>query len=361
MTAHSMTPMAALPFATLSDWLVAPVRMALLGLALELELPDILDSSHSLPDIAASLQAHCGKTADAARLTSLMDAMTAAGLAHKNGGRYSNSHFAGDYLRKNSPAYLGDLIASLTGMQHRNLFSLRQRLFDEAPTPAESRQSPPTDLRGEAHWKRSMAGLAAYQKAGAASSLARLIAALPGAAQFASMLDLGCGPGITALYAAGMLPRLQVTLCDFAPVLDMARTEAETLGLSGRVCLKPGDFNVCDLGLGYDLVWACQSLYYASDLHAFMKKIHRALRPGGLFVSVHEGVREGIAPAELVLSRLSLAMEGQDVSLAHGQMAAAATAAGLERLDAQSVPMLFGEAHMEVFQKSCKEDAGDHA
>ena len=50
MTAHSMTPMAALPFATLSDWLVAPVRMALLGLALELELPDILDSSHSLPD-----------------------------------------------------------------------------------------------------------------------------------------------------------------------------------------------------------------------------------------------------------------------------------------------------------------------
>ena len=175
------------------------------------------------------------------------------------------------------------------------------------------------------------------------------------------MLDLGCGPGITALYVAGMLPRLHVTLCDFAPVLDMARTEAETLGLSGRVCLKPGDFNVCDLGLGYDLVWACQSLYYASDLHAFMKKIHRALRPGGLFVSVHEGVREGIAPAELVLSRLSLAMEGQDVSLAHGQMAAAATAAGLERLDAQSVPMLFGEAHMEVFQKSCKEDAGDHA
>ncbi|WP_291439400.1 class I SAM-dependent methyltransferase [Desulfovibrio sp.] len=360
MTAHSVTPTAVLPFAALSDWLVAPVRMALLSLALELELPDILDSKHSLPDIAASLQEHCGKTADTARLTSLMDAMAAAGLALKNGGRYANSPFAGDYLRKGSPAYLGDLIASLTGMQHRNLSSLRQRLFDEVPAPAESRQSPRIDLRGEAHWKRSMAGLAAYQKAGAANSLARLIAALPGAARFTSMLDLGCGPGITALYAADMLPGLHVTLCDFAPVLDMARAEAKSLGLCERVCLKPGDFNECDLGLGYDLVWACQSLYYANDLHAFIKKVHRALRPGGMFVSVHEGVQEGIAPAELVLSRLSLAMEGQDVSLAHGQMAAAATAAGLERISTQPIPMLFGEAHMEVFQKSCGQDAGDN-
>ena len=61
---------AALPFAALTDWLVAPVRTALLRLALELELPDILHNEHNLSRIAASLQAHCGKAVDAARLTS---------------------------------------------------------------------------------------------------------------------------------------------------------------------------------------------------------------------------------------------------------------------------------------------------
>lgn len=357
MTAHSMPPAAALPFAALSDWLVAPVRTALLRLTLELELPDILHSEHSLPRIAASLQAHCSKTADAARLTSLMDALVAAGLARKTNGSYANSPFAADYLRKGSPTYLGDLIASLAGMQHRNLSSLRQRLFDEAPEDTESRQGPRTDLRDEAHWKRSLAGLSAYQKAGAADSLARLMAALPGAERFTSMLDLGCGPGITALCAAAMLPGLHVTLCDFPPVLDMARAEAEGMGLSERVRLLPGDFNECDLGLEHDLVWACQSLYYAKDLPSFLKKIRRALRPGGLFVSVHEGVRDGVAPAALVLSRLSLSMEGQDVSLTYGQMAAAAATAGLKRLSTQPVPMLFGEAHMEAFQKPYKENA----
>ncbi len=361
MTAHSMPTVAALPFAALTDWLVAPVRTALLRLALELELPDILHNEHSLSRIAASLQAHCGKAVDAARLTSLMDALVAAGLAHKTSGAYANSPFAADYLRKGSPTYLGDLIASLTGMQHRNLSSLRQRLFDDAPEDTESGQGPRTDLRDEAHWKRSMAGLAAYQKAGAADSLARLIASLPGAEQFTSMLDLGCGPGITALRAAVMLPGLHVTLCDFPPVLDMARAEAGGMGLSERVRLLPGDFNECDPGPGHDLVWACQSLYYARDLPAFLKKIRRALRPGGLFVSVHEGVQDGVAPAALVLSRLSLSMEGQDVSFACGQMAAAAATAGLKRISTQPVPMLFGEAHMEVFQKPHSENTEDGA
>ena len=70
-----------LPFASLSDWLVAPVRMALLGLALELELPDILEEVHSVSGIAAHLKKNCGRAVDASRLESLMDGMVAAGLA----------------------------------------------------------------------------------------------------------------------------------------------------------------------------------------------------------------------------------------------------------------------------------------
>ena len=359
-----------LPFASLSDWLVAPVRMALLGLALELELPDILEEVHSVSGIAAHLKKSCGRAVEASRLASLMDGMVAAGLACKKDGAYSNSALAEAYLRKGSPAFLGSLVASLSGMQHRNLPCLREKLFGEDPHSTlsggntanpESRLNPESKLSNEQHWKRSLAGLAAYQKAGAADILARLIAGLPNAAAFTSMLDLGCGPGITALRAASLLSELHVTLCDFSPVLDMARAEAAACGMSDRVELRPGDFNTVALGHDHDLVWACQSLYYATDLPEFLKKVCAALRPGGLFVSVHEGVREGVAPEVLVLSRLSLAMEGQDVSLRHGQMAAAAAGAGLDRVLARPVPMLFGQAELEVFRKPLRADAGGGA
>lgn len=350
-----------LPFASLSDWLVAPVRMALLSLALELELPDILTEAHSVSGIAAHLKKTCGQAADLSRLESLMDGMVAVGLACKKDGAYSNSALAEAYLRKGSPVFLGSLVVSLSGMQHRNLPCLRERLFGEEPHPTlngVNTVNPESRLNDEQHWKRSLAGLAAYQKAGAADILARLIAGLPGAAAFTSMLDLGCGPGITALRAASLLPELHVTLCDFSPVLDMARAEAAACGMSDRVELRPGDFNTVALGHDHDLVWACQSLYYATNLPEFMKKVCATLRPGGLFASVHEGVREGVAPEALVLSRLSLAMEGQDVSLRHGQMAAAASGAGLERVLARPVPMLFGEAELEVFRKPHRSDTG---
>ncbi|MFT4301450.1 MAG: class I SAM-dependent methyltransferase [Desulfovibrio sp.] len=361
MTTHHENFLGELPFGSLSDWLVAPVRMALLNLTLQLELPDILANVCSLSGIAACLKKNCGRPADESRLASLMDGMVAAGLACKNDGAYSNSHFAQEYLRKESPVFLGDLVASLTGMQHRNLACLRERLFAGEADAVASGIKPEIMLRDESHWKRSLAGLAAYQKAGAANALARLITELPGAEQFSSMLDLGCGPGITALRTAALLPNLHVTLCDFSAVLDTATAEAEASGMAGRVVLRPGDFNTVALGHDYDLVWACQSLYYATDLHEFLTRVCAALRPGGLFVSVHEGVREGVSPAVLVLSRLSLAMEGQDVSLRYGQMATAAAEAGLERIRVQSIPMLFGEADMEVFQKPCGANKGGDA
>lgn len=364
MTAHHNNPAEELPFASLTDWLVAPVRTALLSLALELELPDILAEAHSLSDIATCLKKNCGRVVDASRLASLMDGMVAAGLACKRDDAYSNSALAGEYLRKESPVYLGELVTSLSGMQYRNLPCLRERLFGEEPRPSANggnTVNPESRLRDEQHWKRSLAGLAAYQKAGAADMLARLIAALPGAEGFSSMLDLGCGPGITALRAATLLPELHVTLCDFSPVLDMARAEAAACGMSDRVELRPGDFNTVALGHDHDLVWACQSLYYATNLPEFLKKVCAALRPGGLFVSVHEGVREGVAPEALVLSRLSLAMEGQDVSLRHGQMAAAASEAGLERVMVRSVPMLFGDAELEVFRRPLRAVTGSES
>lgn len=344
LLSEKMEPFTArrLPFAEFAGWLVAPVRLALLELTIELGLPDCTAHTHDLPGIAAKL----GTT----RLDSLayiLDALAATGLLRKENGAYYNSDLAEDYLRKDKSAYLGELIITLKSMQHRNICRLKDILFSK-PAPVAVDHT----LHGEEHWRRSARGLAAYQKAGVAENMAAIAASLPGAEQLRIMLDLGCGPGITALHILKRLPGLRLVLCDFPHVLQLAEQETGSAGMNGRVSFMPGDYNRLDWGQEYDLIWACQSLYYAKDLRTLLKRVFAALNPGGFFVSIHEGiVNEGTEPALLILSRLSLAIEGQDVSFAQGCIAEASVEAGFTRVHAASLPMLFDDADLEVFQK----------
>lgn len=331
-----------LPFSGFAELLVAPVRLALLELAIELELPDVIARTNDLSGIAAELG-----TARLDKLAYILDALAATGLLRKENGTYHNSGMAEGYLCKGKPVYLGELVIALKTMQHRNIYRLKEILFSESiPVPLGHA------LHDEEHWRRSARGLAAYQKAGVAENMAQIAASLPGAKNLRTMLDLGCGPGVTALRILQRLPRLRLVLCDFPHVLQLAEQETDTAGMSGRVSFLPGDYNDLDWGREYDLIWACQSLYYANDHRTFLKRIAASLNPGGFFVSIHEGIRnEGTEPAMLVFSRLSLALEGQDVSFIKGRIAEAAAEAGLTRIRAASLPMLFDDADLEVFQK----------
>ena len=56
------------------------------------------------------------------------------------------------------------------------------------------------------------------------------------------LLDLGCGSGAIALALARVLPGLSVFASDLSPeALRLARRNAETLGLSGRIEFREGD------------------------------------------------------------------------------------------------------------------------
>lgn len=84
-----------------------------------------------------------------------------------------------------------------------------------------------------------------------------------------------------------------------------------------------------------------------------MKKLLDALNPGGVFVSLHEGLnRERTAPEKVVISRLSLALEGQDVSFEEGRIARLALEAGFASLERRTINMLFGENEVAILRKS---------
>lgn len=71
------------------------------------------------------------------------------------------------------------------------------------------------------------------------------------------VLDVGTGSGAIALAVADELPECEVTATDTSSgALEVARANAERLGLADRVCFVEGTLPPLDDGAGFDLVLA---------------------------------------------------------------------------------------------------------
>jgi SAM-dependent methyltransferase len=98
----------------------------------------------------------------------------------------------------------------------------------------------------------------------------------------AAILELGCGNGMDA---AEMLRRgFAVDPTDGAP--EMAAQAARRLGRTVRVMA----FHELDADAAYDAVWAHACLLHVPwpDVPAVLRRIHRALRPRGLFYASYK-------------------------------------------------------------------------
>ena len=104
----------------------------------------------------------------------------------------------------------------------------------------------------------------------------------------ARVLELGCGNGLDAAQMLAL--GFDVDATDGTPELV---TEAQKrIGERARVMR----FEALDSEADYDGIWACASLLHvpAATLPDILARIHRALRPGGVFVaSFKAGTGEG--------------------------------------------------------------------
>ena len=325
------------------ELLVGPVRMAVLEAALKLEVADALAEPAGPEAVARAL----GVEGDTANLVYLLDAMASMGFVRKRDGVYSNTAFAESFLRKDSPSYLGGLVENLSRMQYRNLDRIAE-LVRQGPPEVADRDK----LNSEAMWKQSVRHLAGYHKAGMAERVAGLAASLPEFPSMRRMLDLGCGPGVMCMAVVARHPSMTGVLCDLPPVMEVAREEIAAAGMEDRMTAIPGDYNEVDFGSGYDLVWASHTLYYARDLAALAARIHDALNPGGVFASFHEGLDgERTWPEGAVLSRLSLALEGQDVSFERGEIASHLPGAGFAWVETRMLDTPVGPIELVLARK----------
>jgi len=91
---------------------------------------------------------------------------------------------------------------------------------------------------------------------------------LPDREAEARVLDVGTGSGAVALAIARERPRAQLTATDISPAaLEIARENAEELGMSQRICLLPGNLFEPVAGERFDLV-VSNPPYVAESLRA---------------------------------------------------------------------------------------------
>jgi ubiquinone/menaquinone biosynthesis C-methylase UbiE len=98
------------------------------------------------------------------------------------------------------------------------------------------------------------------------------------------VLEFGCGTGSTALEHAPHVSHIMATDVS-AAMIGIGREKAERAGIDNISFRQSGaeDFNAPDGS--YDMVLALNLLHLLPDRTAALSKIHRLLKPGGIFIS----------------------------------------------------------------------------
>lgn len=327
----------------LFDIMLGPVKMAVLEAALELKIADVLE--HEM-DKAALAKALNIKT-DPAGLGFFLDGMTAMGFLKKQAGKYRNTVFASCYLDSKSPLCMKRFVDQMKTMQHKNLGWITQ-IVRTGPPEIEKTER----LDSEAKWENAVAHLAAYQRAGMARIAADLVQALPEFVHAKKLLDLGGGPGLMGAEMVKRHPELQGVLLDQPAVVRLAEKELKEAGVLDRISFIAGDYNEVGFGDGYDIVWASHNLYYVRDRAGFFARLKAAMTHGGVLLCLHEGLtHERTGPQSIVLSRLSLALEGQDVSFEKGEISAVLEKAGFASVESRVMDLGTGPCELVIARK----------
>jgi cyclopropane fatty-acyl-phospholipid synthase-like methyltransferase len=99
-------------------------------------------------------------------------------------------------------------------------------------------------------------------------------------------LDVGGGSGAYAIAFAQAQPGLEVVVFDLPNVVPLTQGYVAAAGLSDRITTQSGDYNVNELGAGFDLAFLSAIIHANSpeQNRALLVRCARALNPGGQVV-----------------------------------------------------------------------------
>lgn len=250
---------------------------AALGAALQLGVFDAIARGCEVPE---SIAPQCHASERGIRM--LCDFLVIHDFLHKREGRYALAADTAAYLVRGAPGFLGDVARFILAPEMQAPFADLAGCVRRGGTTLSAHGTMETGYPVWVEYARVMGPLVA-QPAGWIAALAD-----PDASGPLRVLDLAAGHGLFGIAFAQRNARAQVTVQDWAPVLEVALEHARAAGVADRMHLLPGDAFRVDLGAGHDVVVVANFLHHfdPETCVRLLGRVHAALRPGGVAVLV---------------------------------------------------------------------------
>jgi SAM-dependent methyltransferase len=304
-------------------------QSAVLRTAIELDLFSAIGTGAT---DATEIAARSGATERGARIA--CDALTILGLLTKTEGKYGLTPDTAAFLDRKSPMCIADMIGFLGRPElTRNFASLTQTVKTGAPPNDESAQA---DNPFWVAFAKSMAPMMTPS----AYFIAGLLASDVGKPK--RVLDIAAGHGMFGVTIAKQNPTAQIVAVDWAPVLAVARENAEKAGVSARYQILAGSAFDVAFGGGFDVVLLTNFLHHfdATTNEGLLRKIYTALKPGGKVLTLefvpNEDRVSPTVPALFSLGMLASTAAGDAFTFA--ELESMFRNAGFERTTAHQVP-----------------------
>jgi 2-polyprenyl-3-methyl-5-hydroxy-6-metoxy-1,4-benzoquinol methylase len=320
-------PSPALVFETL----MAHQRTAALRTAIELDVFRAI--GEGLGDVA-SLAARCSVSTRGIRI--LCDYLTVIGLLGKVGGRYVHNPTSQAFLDPRSPSCIASTARFLGNPDMYEPYLRLTEVVRSGRTVLDGNGTVEPENPVWVEFAHSMAPMMAPM----AGPLGMI--ALEGLTGPLRVLDIAAGHGLFGIEVAKEQPQARVVALDWAPVLEVAKTNAKAAGVHDRYETLAGSAFEVDYGGPYDVVLLTNFLHHfdPSDCGRLLRKVHASLKQGGRaaaleFVPNEDRVSPPMAAA---FSLVMLASTVSGDAYTFRELADMYQEAGFEQITAHPVP-----------------------
>jgi 2-polyprenyl-3-methyl-5-hydroxy-6-metoxy-1,4-benzoquinol methylase len=250
-------------------------RTQALKTGIELELFTAIGEGNTT---AKAIAERCDASERGTRI--LCDFLTIHGFLTKQGHNYSLTPDSAMFLDKHSPAYLGTVSNFILSPHIKDNFDRLTETVRNGGLVAETVFEPDHPMWVE--FARSMQPMMAMP--------AKLLAPLvdPEKDKKLRVLDIAAGHGLYGIAFAKQNPQVEVTAVDWPKVLEVAKENAQAVGVADRYHTKPGSAFDVDYGAGYDLILLTNFLHHfdKDTCGTLLRKVHAALADGGRAVTL---------------------------------------------------------------------------
>ncbi|WP_219117812.1 methyltransferase domain-containing protein [Janthinobacterium sp. UMAB-56] len=293
------------------DLAIALVQADGLAAALELGIFELLSTPHTPAQLAEALSLHAPHTALLLELLWSMEVLERNEVDDET-QRYRCTAATLQYFCRDSMAFCGD------AWLYR-LHALRHFATQLPSIVRDGGKAAPYTTANGVNW-----AAAAQQQIGqeqravtmrAALSVMQRIAPFAARATPLRLLDVGGGPGWVAIALAQAHAGLHGCVFDWPETVAVAAANIAHAQLSERLETLGGDLASDDIGSAYDLIWCSSVLHFVPDMAGALRKMHAALKPGGVLVCVQAEIAAAAGDATRVLPYyLPMRMLGRTVT-----------------------------------------------